>query len=354
MKLHCRIFLVCLIVGVSLFLSACRLINDVEELVEGEQATPFSPSPNAIPAERERIPRIVTIQVDQVIFEDIEEIRGSGEMSLHILAIRNQGNSAKLSYPTPGNSLIVQPGIPVELGSFALSVTDVRGDEPIYVYFLALDEDMSDSIIPGVSSDTAIDALVDGLTHVLARDGKLAAGGGLLPWVGGEVAGIFLDWWREADVLGIYHLVLYPSDNWYMDSSFNEMDQEGNMQIKFSIRGNNPQDNLKEEKLVFQATATPDNEPIDSTPIQLISPLPGSEYKNPIIFQWTGESGQPYQVTLIHVETGKTYYCGPTQELTCTFEIPKEEFGYWTWYVAGESSSVSAQGQFLFNPHQKN
>ena len=102
--------------------------------------------------------RSLVIRVDSVEFiDDIGDTDGNGELTLHTLAVRPHNRSGKLSYPHQGAPLIVYPQMEIPLSQYALQIENIEPDEPIYVYFLAQDEDTTSALEGTLVSDIALE-----------------------------------------------------------------------------------------------------------------------------------------------------------------------------------------------------
>lgn len=104
------------------------------------------------------------------------------------------------------------------------------------------------------------------------------------------------------------------------------------------------------------STLWPTSRPPATVP-QLKSPPQGGEYKNPIVFEWSGSlnTGQAYQVTAYHVESGHVIQSGSlVAQQTWTADLPGDKYGEWRWRVAvlanGEVAATSAEWMFWFQP----
>ncbi len=100
-------------------------------------------------------------------------------------------------------------------------------------------------------------------------------------------------------------------------------------------------------------TATP--APSATTP-QLVAPVQGSSYKNPVTFQWSGALGasQAYQVTARHTSSGEVIQSGSLSGETWTTDVPGSRVGEWVWSVSvvqgGSAVTTSSDGMFYFDP----
>ncbi|MBN1873315.1 MAG: hypothetical protein JXA33_03725, partial [Anaerolineae bacterium] len=92
-------------------------------------------------------------------------------------------------------------------------------------------------------------------------------------------------------------------------------------------------------------------ETLPSTSNRLItmnSPTLGEIYENPIGFSWTAElrTGEAYQVTVRHTETGHVIYSGTQQEENWLQTLPLDKTGEWWWkvdIVKGQDTVASSQ-----------
>jgi hypothetical protein len=101
------------------------------------------------------------------------------------------------------------------------------------------------------------------------------------------------------------------------------------------------------------ATATP----LRVTAPELVAPVAGGTYGNPIAFEWRGSlsGGQAYLVTVRHVESG---YVVQSELLTgpgWTVYLPVERYGLWRWTVSvtqgGRAMASSPEWSFWFDPY---
>jgi hypothetical protein len=109
------------------------------------------------------------------------------------------------------------------------------------------------------------------------------------------------------------------------------------------------------------ATASPSPSPSASaTPgvvqPQVLAPLVGREYKNPVAFEWRGSlsPGQAYEITAYHVETGAFIRSYLLSAPEWTVDLPAERVGEWRWWVTvvsyGNRLTSSPESMFWFNP----
>ncbi len=110
--------------------------------------------------------------------------------------------------------------------------------------------------------------------------------------------------------------------------------------------------------LTFTPTPTPTTPPPTSTPVtpQLSAPGQGQWLQNPIQFQWVGKllTGQTYQVTVIHVETGYVVTSELLDTPSWSVNLPADKYKEWRWSVAvvqkGVVVATSASGTFNLDP----
>jgi tetratricopeptide (TPR) repeat protein len=90
--------------------------------------------------------------------------------------------------------------------------------------------------------------------------------------------------------------------------------------------------------------------------LQLLSPSQGSDTGSTVIFQWSGSlsTGQTYQVTARHIESGETRQSELLTEQSWTADLPGAKYGEWHWTVAviqgGRTVATSSEGMFWFVP----
>ncbi len=103
------------------------------------------------------------------------------------------------------------------------------------------------------------------------------------------------------------------------------------------------------------ATATP----LPVTTPQLVAPVAGGTYGNPIAFEWRGSlSGdQAYLVTARHVESGYVVRSELLTEPGWTVDLPAEQYGLWRWTVSvtqgGRTAASPPEWSFWFDPHER-
>ena len=104
-------------------------------------------------------------------------------------------------------------------------------------------------------------------------------------------------------------------------------------------------------------TDTPTNTPTPTQPVQLelLEPLAGRTYNNPITFRWRGAlaADQAYQVTVYHPGSGHTIQERLTVPIW-TADLPGDRYGEWRWRIAvvsnGTELNTSAEWMFWFDP----
>jgi len=103
------------------------------------------------------------------------------------------------------------------------------------------------------------------------------------------------------------------------------------------------------------STFTPTRAPILTTP-ELVAPVQGGTYPNPITFQWSGSlsAGHVYRVTARHSETGHEVESKDLTEPRWTTRLPLKKWGEWRWSVSviqgGKPAATSSEGFFWFDP----
>jgi tetratricopeptide (TPR) repeat protein len=108
----------------------------------------------------------------------------------------------------------------------------------------------------------------------------------------------------------------------------------------------------------FTPMPTPTPIPTIAKP-ELLEPLPGATYKNPVTFEWSGSlaPGLAYQVIARHSESGYVIQSERLLAESWTADLPVERHGEWRWRVAvvsGESIEISSdEWMFWFDPFPK-
>lgn len=368
----------------SLFTMGLRLWSErqsAKDIQKAEQAGfPLPDGPAIKPL------RSIVVRVDSVEFlQDVGDDGDAGELSLHTLAVRRRGRSAKLSYPTEGNPISIYPHQVIRLDQYSLQIESLEPGESIEVYFLALDEDDSSSIEKDIATDFAINVAMESLSLLLSE-------GAQLPYV--NLATFFADrffgnlaaWWKVADFIGIYRIRIDSDDYERLDRAYDEWSIDGNMRIRFAVlSGYTTQEvsvtheievtRLAEVTREVQMTRIVEVTRIVPGPqvcseltaevarctsvtftsnevLQIVQPTHG-EYQNPITFRWNGSPWVQYKVYLFHPESGIRHESDWIQDVHWNFDIPKEEFGNWEWYVVDKHGRESEKSVFVFNPHPK-
>lgn len=343
----------------------------------------------------------VVVRVDSVEFmQDVGDDDGVGELSLHTLAIRRQGRSGKLSYPTDGNPLVVYPHQIVPLNKFSLQIEAIEAGEIVEIYFLALDEDKMQSIEQSIATDLALNIAVESMGQLLSAGAKLPYAN-LATFFADFYFGNLADWWETADFIGIYRLRIDPDNFERIDRAYDEISFDGNMRIKFAIlSGYTSQevpvtrevmvtrevDVTREVPVTRNVEVTrevpvirevvvgpvtevtrivpavqpvvcpaPSGQTLICTAISIIQPVQpvAGEYPNPVTFRWNGSLSNAYKVYLVHPESGARHESEWIQDIRWTFDIPKEQFGHWQWFVVDDLGRRSDNIHFVFNPHPK-
>ena len=104
------------------------------------------------------------------------------------------------------------------------------------------------------------------------------------------------------------------------------------------------------------ANPTVTSAPSATTP-QLVAPAQGGSYQSPVTFQWSGTlgTGQAYQVTARHTNSGDVIQSGGLTGESWSAELPGERFGEWRWTVSvvqgGRVVTTSSEWMFWFDPN---
>lgn len=170
----------------------------------------------------------LNIRIDSIEFKDNGDFL-SGEVYISLLAIRRNGNSAKLVFPGKG-TFDVFVGDKIRLGDFSLNANNVSIDESVEIYILAFEED---EITPGAQQaiNTVLDATILALESVkheypIASVAKFAVE---------HLVGEALQWWQEVDILGEYSTILTQSNDWMRGEQYIVQSSNRNLDITFSI-----------------------------------------------------------------------------------------------------------------------
>jgi len=89
---------------------------------------------------------------------------------------------------------------------------------------------------------------------------------------------------------------------------------------------------------------------------ELVEPLRGREYQNPITFKWNGSLGkdQTYRVTVRHLESGLVLHSELLTTRQWATDLPPGQYGEWRFEVAvvrdKDVAAISSEGMFWFNP----
>lgn len=363
-----------------------QLRNDrfIADLYNAWLAVTEDPKPIGTPS---NAPSLISIRVEEVRFlSQVGDEDGEGELHLSTIVVRRHDRSAKLSYPTEANYRPVRVGEPELLSDYSITINEIQPDEFLYAYFLALDEDDTD-LPTSVGTDLILDSSVEALAIALDRgiqlpDSNIA--GFFASWFVGNYA----EWWRQADVIGVYRIDLAPRNDWLRNQTFEEISDDGNMWIRFSVIGHSvekgsgeidplpgtrthePQLEATREILVTREIdvtrvvrvivtriiEVPQSSATRTTvSIRAISPK-YDEYTSPVTFEWDAGSTAtpPFRVVLSHPEK-RFSIVGPWIGTSAwTTEIPKEQFGNWEWYLETLNGQRSETVPFVFNPHPTN
>lgn len=157
------------------------------------------------------------------------------ELRIALLVIRKDGKSTKQIYPGAISPMLVAAGEGGEFGDFLLSIPDYQEDEEIWVYILAVDEDVQGEI-SGVSTDFAMNGALNVLEAAL-EGAEVLPKKGIADFITSSslsaLAGTSLGWWEQADIVGEHVLVLSPEENWYLGRQLHLAN--GNMEFYVSI-----------------------------------------------------------------------------------------------------------------------
>lgn len=184
--------------------------------------------------------RNISIRVDSILIGDeVGDEDGQGELSVHTLAVRRAGKSAKFSFPTEGNFVLISSGQEVTLEDYSLTVNQVSPDERIIIYFLAFDEDGPSSKIE-TPTNAIMEILLFSLEGLLEAEAELPRTfSDLTGFALGFFVNNLVDWWADPDVIAYYRIDLTPETYWFQDKAFDEASQIGNSRIRFSVLGSN-------------------------------------------------------------------------------------------------------------------
>ena len=179
----------------------------------------------------------ITLRVDWIKIQgQTGDLVGKGELYFDLMVIRQNGDSRQLRAPGEGSYKITKQSS-LQMDGFSLNINNIQPGEKILVFFTAFDSDEPDYLTNKAASiglDGAMAALGSGLDSGKIF-GKAITHASLLTFVLGEVTGIALDWWKQADILGGHAVVLSPSNVWMAGHSYEALSDNGVLTIHYSV-----------------------------------------------------------------------------------------------------------------------
>ncbi len=172
----------------------------------------------------------LNIRLDTVrILENKGDILWKGDAFFSLLAIRNNGNSAKLILPGQG-TYSVFVGDTIRLDEFSLGVNRVTEDELIAVYILAFESDQQTP-----ETQLLIEAILQATIFALETVKYEYPPASIVQFALESLSGEALEWWQEAEVLGEYSFVLSASNDWMRGEKYVAQSLNRNLEITYSI-----------------------------------------------------------------------------------------------------------------------
>ena len=181
----------------------------------------------------------IAIKVNRLVIKDRtgDEFDNVAELRFVLFAIREDEESVRQVFPGHSTPKLLRANSEYVLENFALTVTDFRSDETVYLYLLAFDEDTQGNF-GEIGTDAAVSESIEILQKVLERDGILPDIGMSSFIVGSATslaASALISWWREADLVGEYLLKLTPDNNWYLERDLFLQSTDANMDFYVSV-----------------------------------------------------------------------------------------------------------------------
>lgn len=254
-------------------------------LVACSSPEPVAPQTPLVIGPASQTPRNLSIRVDKVLINaDEGDIFGPSEVYFELLVIRREGKSVRIKYP--GNGTFPNSGPDaINLNDFSLTVNQIKPNETVLLYFLAFEEDEL-SIAEETAASTAMEGTMELLEQKLTEDGgealakQLGRGASLGSFIITTVAGVALEWWQQADLLGDYAVLLTPENNWLIQQrTWTGQNPANNMVVYFSFLSDLP---------VIQVTQTSTPPPLPTptstrraTPVPTITPRPTTPRATP-------------------------------------------------------------------------
>lgn len=172
----------------------------------------------------------LNIRIDSIkILENNGDFLWRGEVYFALLAVKKNGNSAKLILPGQG-TFNVFVGDQIALADFSLSANNISANELIAVYILAFEDDQ---LTP--EAQHVINIVLEATILALEATKYEYPPASIIQFALDNLAGEALDWWQEADVLGEYSLVLAQSNDWMRGEQYLAQSLNGNLEIVFTI-----------------------------------------------------------------------------------------------------------------------
>ncbi len=187
----------------------------------------------------------ISVRIDWVeITGNLGELIGDSEIYFELFIIRENGASSLLRRPAEGAYKPTR-GEKIYLDQFSVTINNVQENESIFIYLLALEDDEITSSMDN-NSELATNAAMNAGSAIL--ESKLASGqlavllgkkANIAAFIITSVAGVALDWWQQADILGEYPVLLDQNNNYLVGDSIEDISQNGNLMLKYSITSEN-------------------------------------------------------------------------------------------------------------------
>lgn len=280
---------------VSLFVSLLLL------LVACSDSDPTPPQTPLIIGPASQTSGNLSVRVDKVLLDATGgDTFGPSEVYFELMVIRRDGKSVRVKYP--GNGTFSNAGLDdINLNDFSLTINQIRPDETVLLYFLAFEEDEL-SLVEEASVSAAMDGTMELLEQKLTEDGgealakQLGRGASLATFVVTTVAGVALEWWQQADLLGDYAVLLTPENNWLIQQrTWTGQNPASNMVVYFSFLADLPVVSITQTSITQTntppalPTATDTRRPITAptTTPRPTTPRPTPTPKSPYVVNFT-------------------------------------------------------------------
>lgn len=176
----------------------------------------------------------LTVRLDYVKVLDRGRAWGKNEVYFAVLVVRPEQpaphNSAKLIIPGAGAYPRITAGDVIKSGDFGIQVQDIKPNEVIYLYFLALDG--GQDLVQRKVADAVLDLTLELIVEALPLGGVAKFMINQVAEFTGEEA---LEWWRSVDVVGEYTVSLNTGDADFLGKQLRAYSTDNGLEFYYSL-----------------------------------------------------------------------------------------------------------------------